>query len=129
MDGGGSEGTAGAGAGRAGVAEPVGGSDARIEADTWGVAAADMARRQIWKWMLCGGRQAVRNRNKPGTRMRLNLTRLIGPRGWWGVGIVGHGETFGSQRKFQTRYSIMGRYKSSRPRQIHAEKRKETCAS
>lgn len=36
------EAEAGAGAGRAGVAEPVGGSEARADAGAWGVAAPDM---------------------------------------------------------------------------------------
>lgn len=40
--GGGRPGEAEAGACRAGVAEPVGGSEARADADAWGVAAPDM---------------------------------------------------------------------------------------
>lgn len=43
-------GTVGAGAGSAGVAEPVGGSEARAEAGAWGVGAADMVYTEIQQW-------------------------------------------------------------------------------
>jgi hypothetical protein len=42
VDGGGIPGLAGAAGGTAGVAAPVGGSEARADADAWGVGAADM---------------------------------------------------------------------------------------
>ena len=42
MDGGGRPGEGAAGAGGAGVAEAVGGTEARTDAGAWGVAAADM---------------------------------------------------------------------------------------
>jgi hypothetical protein len=53
VEGGGMLGSAGAAGGRAGVGAPVGGCEARAEADAWGVGAADMvseAGEGIWSW-------------------------------------------------------------------------------
>jgi len=44
VDGGGRVGVAGWGGGSAGVAEPVGGTEARADTGAWGVGAADIAR-------------------------------------------------------------------------------------